>query len=131
MKLQDKRIVVTGGEGFLGSYVIEKLKKKGINDIFVPHSKDFDLREKQKCEEVVREADIVIHLAAQIGGIGFINEHPGEIFYNNIVMGIQMMEASRKAGVSKFVGIGTACEYPESIPLPFKEDDIWKGSPED
>lgn len=131
MKLQDKKIVVTGGEGFLGSYVIEKLKEKGISDIFVPRSKDFDLREKQNCEQIVKGIDIVLHLAAQIGGIGFINEHPGEIFYNNIIMGVQMMEASRKAGVSKFVGIGTACEYPESIPLPFKEDDIWKGSPED
>lgn len=131
MKLQDKRIVVTGGEGFLGSYVIEKLKKKRISDIFVPRSKDFDLREKQNCEKIVKGADVVIHLAAQIGGIGFISEHSGEIFYNNIIMGVQMMEASRKAGVSKFVGIGTACEYPESIPLPFNEDDIWKGSPED
>lgn len=131
MKMQNKRVVITGGEGFLGSYVVEKLKEKGISDIFVPRSKDFDLREKQNCENAVRGADIVIHLAAQIGGIGFINEHSGEIFYNNIVMGVQMMEASRLAGVKKFVGIGTACEYPESIPLPFKEDDIWKGSPED
>ena len=131
MKLKNKKIVVTGGKGFLGSYVVEKLKKKEAKNIFVPRSKDFDLREKQNCEDVVKGADIVIHLAAQIGGIGFINEHPGEVFYNNIIMGIQMMEASRAAGVGKFIGIGTACEYPESIPLPFKEDDIWKGSPED
>ena len=131
MKLQDKKIVVTGGKGFLGSYVVEKLKEKGAKDIFVPNSKDFDLRERKNCEEVVKGSDIVIHLAAQIGGIGFISEHPGEIFYNNIIMAVQMMEESRKAGVKKFIGIGTACEYPESIPLPFKEDDIWKGSPED
>lgn len=131
MKLENKKIVITGGKGFLGSYVVEKLKKKGAKNIFVPRSKDFDLRKKQKCGDVVKGADIVIHLAAQIGGIGFINEHPGEIFYNNIIMGVQMMEASRAAGVSKFMGVGTACEYPESIPLPFKEDDIWKGSPED
>ena len=131
MKLQDKKIVVTGGKGFLGSYVVEKLKEKGAKDIFVPNSKDFDLRERKNCEEVVKGSDIVIHLAAQIGGIGFISEHPGEIFYNNIIMAVQMMEESRKARVKKFIGIGTACEYPESIPLPFKEDDIWKGSPED
>ena len=131
MELTNKKIVVTGGKGFLGSYVVEKLKEKGAKDIFVPNSKDFDLRERKKCEEVVKGSDIVIHLAAQIGGIGFINDHSGEVFYNNIIMGVQLMEASRKAGVEKFVSIGTACEYPESIPLPFKESDIWKGSPED
>ncbi len=131
MELTNKKIVVTGGGGFLGKYVVDTLKKYGAKNIFVPRSKDYDLREKNKCEEVVKGKNIVIHLAAQMGGIGFINEHPGEIFYNNIIMGVQMMEASKKAGVSKFVGIGTACEYPESIPLPFKESDIWKGSPED
>ena len=131
MDIKNKKIVVTGGAGFVGSFVVEKLKEKGAANIFVPLSKDFDLREKETCVKVAKGADIVIHLAAQIGGIGFIDEHPGEIFYNNIIMGVQLMEEARKAGVEKFVGIGTACEYPESIPLPFKEEDIWKGSPED
>ena len=131
MNLKDKKIVVTGGAGFLGSHLVEKLKAEGIKNIFVPLSKDYDLRDKKACKEVVENMDVVIHLAAQIGGIGFIDEHQGEVFYNNIIMGAQLMEEARKAGVEKFVGIGTACEYPEVIPLPFKEDDIWKGSPED
>lgn len=131
MDIQNKKIVVTGGAGFLGSYVVKNLQNRGVLDISVPLSKEFDLREKDACEKVVKGADIVIHLAAQIGGIGFISEHAGEVFYNNIIMGVQLMEAARKAGVEKFVSIGTACEYPEVIPLPFKEKDIWKGSPED
>ena len=131
MKIEDKKIVVTGGAGFVGSYVVRKLKEEGASNIVVPLSKEFDLRKREKCDEAVKGADIVIHLAAQIGGIGFISQHSGEIFYNNIVMGVQLMEASRIAGVKKFVGIGTACEYPEVIPLPFREKDIWNGSPED
>ncbi|MDP2638264.1 MAG: GDP-L-fucose synthase [Candidatus Levybacteria bacterium] len=131
MKLKDKKIVVTGGGGFLGSYVVRALRKRGVKDIFVPRSKDYDLRNREISRKVVKDAQIVIHLAAQMGGIGFINEHPGEVFYDNLIMGVQLMEASRIAGVKKFVGIGTACEYPETIPMPFKEEDIWKGSPED
>jgi GDP-L-fucose synthase len=97
----------------------------------VPLSKNYDLRDSKACKEIVRDADVIIHLAAQIGGIGFIDKHQGEVFYNNLLMGIQLMEEARIACVEKFVGIGTACEYPEVIPLPFKESDIWKGSPED
>lgn len=131
MNLKNKKIVVTGGAGFLGSHLVNKLKAKDIKDIFVPLSKDYDLRDRKACREVVKNADVVIHLAAQIGGIGFIDEHQGEVFYNNLIMGVQLMEQARLAGVQKFIGIGTACEYPEVIPLPFKESDIWNGSPED
>lgn len=131
MKLKNKKIVVTGGAGFLGSYVVDKLKKHGASDIFIPRSKEFDLRSRDFCRKVVKGADIVIHLAAQIGGIGFISQHQGEVFYNNLVMGVELMEAARIERVEKFISIGTACEYPEVVPLPFKEKDLWKGSPED
>ena len=127
----NKKIVVTGGGGFLGRYVVKKLKERGVEDIFVPRSAEYDLRKRAVCQRVVQGADVVIHLAAQIGGIGFIGEHPGEIYYNNIIMGMELMEASRKAGVRKFVSIGTVCEYPISPPLPFKEEDLWDGYPEE
>lgn len=131
MKLINKKIVVTGGNGFLGQFVVKKLKASGASNIFVPKSKDFDLRNKIACEKVVKNADIVIHLAAQIGGIGFINDRPGEVFYNNIIMGIELMEAARKAKVQKFVSVGTVCEYPEITPLPFIENNLWNGNPEE
>lgn len=130
MKLTNKKILVTGGAGFLGRYVVEKLAEEGVTDILAPHS-NYDLRVRSVCETVVKNRDIVIHLAAQIGGIGYISEHPGEMFYNNLVMGLELMEASRKEGVKKFVTIGTVCEYPKIIPLPFKEEHLWDGSPEE
>ncbi|OGH14346.1 MAG: GDP-fucose synthetase [Candidatus Levybacteria bacterium RIFCSPHIGHO2_01_FULL_38_26] len=131
MKLSHKKIVVTGGGGFLGKYVVQRLKKEGASDIFSPLSKEYDLRNREVCRKIVKNADIVIHLAAQIGGIGFIGEHMGEVFYNNIVMGVELMEASRLAGVEKFVSVGTVCEYPKSPPVPFREEDLWEGYPEE
>lgn len=130
VKLKGKRIVVTGGGGFLGRYIVSELKKHRLSEIIIPRSKDFDLRQMDNCRKVVDGVDIVIHAAAQIGGIGFIDQIPGDIFYNNAIMGLQMMEASRLAGVSKFVTIGTVCEYPELTPLPFKEENLWDGYPE-
>ena len=131
MKLKDKKIVVTGGGGFLGRYIVRALKKHGVKDIFVPRSKDYDLRERDISRKVVKDAQIVIHLAAQIGGIGFIGEHAGEVFYNNLVMGVELMEAARLSRVEKFVSIGTVCEYPKSPPIPFKEENLWDGYPEE
>lgn len=131
MDLQNKKIVVTGGAGFVGQHVVERLKEQGASDIFVPNSFEFDLRQRVNCEKVVEGADIVIHLAAQIGGIGFIDEHQGEIFYNNLIMGTELMEAARKAGVKKYVSFGTVCEYPKVVPLPFKEENLWDGYPEE
>ena len=128
---ENKRVAVTGGAGFLGSHIVSKLKAKGVSDIVIPRSEEFDLREKDACKEVVKGADIVIHLAANVGGIGYNREFPGTLFYDNLLMGVHMMEESRLAGVSKFVAIGTICAYPKFAPVPFREDDLWNGYPEE
>lgn len=133
MNLQNKKIIVTGGAGFLGKNVVAKMKAAGVADanIFVPIFPDYDLRKMSDCERAVRGQDIVIHLAAKVGGIGLNREKPGELFYDNLIMGIQLMEAARLAGTEKFVAIGTICAYPKFTPVPFKEDDLWNGYPEE
>lgn len=128
---EGKKVVVTGGAGFLGSHLIAKLKQHGATDIFVPRFEEFDLREKEACARAVAGAQVVIHLAANVGGIGYNRDFPGTLFYDNLLMGVHMMEESRKAGVSKFVAIGTICAYPKFAPVPFKEDDLWDGYPEE
>jgi GDP-L-fucose synthase len=129
----NKQIVVTGGSGFLGSHVVEQLKARGVTDdqMLIPRSSTHNLLEMENCRTVTAGADIVIHLAAVVGGIGFNREHPGQLFYQNMIMGTQLMEAARAAGVSKFVSIGTVCAYPKFTPVPFKEDDLWSGYPEE
>lgn len=133
INLKDKKILVTGGAGFFGKYVVEKLKSRGVSEdsIFVPRSKDFDLRDFAACKKVVEGCDVVIHMAANVGGIGYNRERPGELFYDNAIMGIQMMEAARLADVEKYVQIGTICVYPKFTPVPFKEEDLWIGYPEE
>ena len=133
MAFAGKKFVVTGGAGFMGGFVTTELKKMGVPEksIFVPRSKDYDLRERKVCEEVSQKGDIIIHLAAKVGGIGFNREKPGELFYDNLVMGAEMMEAARRAGVEKFVGVATICSYPKFTPVPFKEEDLWSGYPEE
>jgi GDP-L-fucose synthase len=128
---KDKTVVVTGGAGFLGSVLVDKLKKLPIKKIIVPRSKDYDLRDKNECARLVKNADIVIHLAANVGGIGYNREFPGTLYYDNILMGTHMIEESRKAGVEKFVSLGTICAYPKFTPVPFKEDNLWDGYPEE
>lgn len=133
MDLKNKKILVTGGAGFLGSFVVEKLLARGINkeNIIIPRSRDCDLRKLEDCRKVLQNIDVVIHLAATVGGIGFNQEHPGKLFYDNLIMGTQLMEETRKAGVEKFVAISTICAYPKSPPIPFKESDLWMGYPEE
>jgi GDP-L-fucose synthase len=130
---QKKRVVITGGAGFLGSFVVEKLQERGCREIIVPRSREYDLRNRDaivKLYEVTRP-HIVIHLAAVVGGIGANRRNPGRFFYDNAIMGIQLMEYARQFGVEKFVAIGTVCSYPKVTPVPFKEDDLWNGYPEE
>jgi len=129
--LKNKRIVVTGGAGFLGSYVVDRLREKNPLEISIPRSKDLDLRKKENCTKAVNGMDIVIHLAAKVGGIGFNRKYPGMLFYDNAIMGIHLIEAARLEGVKKFVAIGTTCAYPKFTSVPFKEENLWDGYPEE
>jgi GDP-L-fucose synthase len=130
---EDRRIVVTGGAGFLGGYVIEGLKKRGCKNVLVPKIEDYDLVKMEDIERMYDDMkpDIVIHLAAVVGGIGANREHPGEFFYKNLMMGVQLIEQGRLRGIEKLVAIGTICAYPKFTPVPFKEDELWNGYPEE
>lgn len=133
LNLKNKRILVTGGAGFLGRQVVSQLIKAGAEQdkITVPRSKDYDLTVMENCKRAVDQQDIVIHLAAHVGGIGLNREKPAELFYDNLMMGTQLIHAAYEAGVEKFTCVGTICAYPKFTPVPFKEDDIWDGYPEE
>jgi GDP-L-fucose synthase len=128
-----KRVTVTGGAGFLGRFVIEKLRAYDGVEIFVPRSHDYDLIEKADIVRMLNDSkpDLVIHLAAVVGGIGHNQKNPGKFFYDNLMMGVQLIEQSRLGGVKKFLATGTVCAYPKFTPVPFKEDDLWNGYPEE
>ncbi len=130
---EETRVVVTGGAGFLGSFVVEKLTARGCREVFVPRSADYDLRDRDDIKRLYAEArpDVVIHLAAVVGGIGANMDNPGRFFYDNAIMGIQLIEYARQVGVKKFVATGTICAYPKFTPIPFREDDLWDGYPEE
>ena len=130
---ENRRIVVTGGGGFLGGFVTEGLKNRGCNNILVPKIEDYDLVEIDGINRMYEDMkpDVVIHLAAAVGGIGANRAHPGEFFYKNLMMGVQLIEQARLRGIEKFVALGTVCAYPKFAPVPFKEDDVWNGYPEE
>ncbi len=134
-----KRVIVTGGAGFLGSFVTEKLRQRGAADIFIPHIEDYNLVDSAEIRRMygnsLKGVDpanvVVVHLAANVGGIGANREHPAEFFYDNIMMGVELMHQAQRNGVAKFVAIGTVCAYPKFTPVPFREEDLWNGYPEE
>ncbi len=128
-----RRVMVTGGAGFLGAWVVRKLRQRGCQSIFVPRSQDYDLRHSADRRRALSAAapELIIHLAARVGGIGANRAHPAEYFYDNVMMGVPLLHEAWRAGVSKFVAIGTVCAYPKFTPVPFREDDLWDGYPEE
>jgi GDP-L-fucose synthase len=128
-----ERVLVTGGAGFLGSFVTEELRRRGATEIFVPRSKDYDLVQMDAVRALYRDArpTLVLHLAARVGGIGANRDNPGKFFYDNLMMGVQLIEAGRQVGLKKLVALGTICAYPKFCPVPFKEEDLWNGYPEE
>ena len=131
MDLKNKKILVTGGNGFLGRRVVHFLNKMGNDDIVIPSSKKLDLRKIENCKKVVENVDVVFHLAGHVGGIGLNREKPGELFYDNLIMGTQLLHESKLAGIQKFVALGTICSYPKFTQIPFLEENIWNGYPEE
>jgi GDP-L-fucose synthase len=133
MNWSEKRICVTGGAGFLGTHLIENLRARGAKEIFVPTIEEYDLVDPTAIARMLADSnpDVIIHLAAHVGGIGANREHPAEFFYDNLMMGVQLMHQAYLTGVEKFVAIGTVCAYPKFTPVPFKEDDLWDGYPEE
>jgi GDP-L-fucose synthase len=133
IELENKKVIVTGGDGFLGKFVVKKLEQEKCDSVFVPKKTDYDLRDIEAIVRMYKDAgaDIVIHLAAVVGGIGANRENPGSFFYDNLIMGVQLMEQARLNNIEKFVAIGTVCSYPKFTEVPFKEEDLWNGYPEE
>ena len=131
MNRSEKKVLVAGAYGFLGSHIVNQLQKVGARNIVIPSSKEYDLRKNENCREVVRDIDIVFNLAAHVGGIGLNRDKPGELFYDNLMIGTQLLHEAKNASVEKFVGLGTVCSYPKFSQIPFTEDSIWDGYPDE
>jgi GDP-L-fucose synthase len=133
MNLAGRRIVVTGGAGFLGRHVVAELRRHGVTEVVVPRQKDYNLVEREAARRLLQEArpHLVLHLAARVGGIGANRDNPGSFFYDNLMMGVQLLEECRLLGIEKIVTVGTICAYPKFTPVPFREEDVWNGYPEE
>ena len=129
--MKEKNVLVTGGNGFFGSQIVKGLKSLEVENIISPNSHDYDLRIKEKCAEITKDVDYIFHLAAHVGGIGLNKEKPGELFYDNLMMGTNLMEEARKNNVEKFISLGTMCSYPKITPQPINENTLWDGYPEE
>ena len=131
MNWSEKKVLVTGACGFVGSHIVNQLQKVGAKNIVIPSSKEYDLRKNENCREVVRDIDIVFNIAAHVGGIGLNRDKPGELFYDNLMIGTQLLHEAKNASVEKFVGLGTVCSYPKFSQIPFTENSIWDGYPDE
>jgi GDP-L-fucose synthase len=133
LDLSTRRLMVTGGSGFVGRRLVARLRERGVRDIFIPRSAEYNLVDRDACRRAIADSrpDVIIHLAAVVGGIGINMERPGQFFFENLMMGVQLMEEARLAGVEKLVAVGTICAYPKFTPVPFNENDIWNGYPEE
>ena len=131
MNLKNKRILVTGGNGFLGKNLVKKLEEVGVSNVYSPSSEEFDLRKQTDCERVVKNIDVVFHLAGNSGGIAYMEKNPASVFYDNVMMGTQLLHEAKNENVEKFIGLGTVCSYPKFSSIPFLEDEIWNGFPDE
>ena len=131
MNWTNKRVLVTGSGGFLGKYVVEELKNSGVQKLELPNSSEFDLRKQENCEKIVQNSDIVFHVAGMVGGIEYMKKNPAHVFYDNLTMGTHIIEESKNAGIEKLILVGTVCSYPKFASIPFKEEQIWEGYPEE
>tara|TARA_A100001037_G_C15152081_1_gene640016 strand:+ start:3276 stop:4214 length:939 start_codon:yes stop_codon:yes gene_type:complete len=131
LNLKNKSVLVTGGNGFLGTFVVEELKKLGVTNISYPSSKELDLRINENCRKAVENIDVVFHLAGKGGGIQFMRNNPADVFYDNLLMSTQLIHESKNAGIEKFIALGTVCSYPKFATIPFLEENLWDGYPEE